>query len=163
MTSVNFITLRVSGIGHTLTLEVASCSTVGSLKHQIETRTALPSVYQCLLARGSKLDVDENSLDEVGLKHRTRIILLHNELYAKEKHGYSELSALAKEIDDLNRMKNSKPPAVLSDLVTRICCKLDGVSVDGSKNLRALRKDLIRKAENIERSNCPDAEQDTSS
>mmetsp|Transcript_26527 Transcript_26527/g.41042 ORF Transcript_26527/g.41042 Transcript_26527/m.41042 type:complete len:164 (-) Transcript_26527:342-833(-) len=163
MTSINYITLRVSGLGHTLTLEVASCSTVGSLKFQIETSTAIPSVYQCLLARGSKLDVDENTLDGVGLKHRTRIILLHNELYAKEEQGYGELSVLAREIEDLKMMKNSKPPAVISDLVTRICCKLDGVSVNGSKTLRTLRKDLIRKAENIEHSNSPDVEQDTSS
>jgi hypothetical protein len=37
-------------------------------------------------------------------------------------------------------------------MVTRICCKLDEVDTKGSENLRAQRKELIRKAESMEAS-----------
>jgi hypothetical protein len=122
------------------------------LKQEIETRTALPTIYQRLLARGTKLEVEDATLAEAGLQDRTRIMLLHNALYSKEKDGFESLSLLAKQIDELAAKKKTTPANVRSELITRICCRLDDIDTMGSENLRTLRKELIQKAENMDSS-----------
>jgi hypothetical protein len=79
-------------------------------------------------------------------------MLLHNALFANERECFESLSALEKEIDELASKKEETDAHLLSELVTRICCKLDGVDTKGSENLRSFRKDLIRNAESIESS-----------
>jgi hypothetical protein len=152
--SSNTVALRVTGLGHTLTLEPhLGSSTVADLKREIEARTGILAAHQRLLARGHKLeDGDAVTLEQAGLKGRTKIMLLHNELYGKEKEGYEELAAIAKEIDDLASKKKDKKVSqkVVSELVTRICCKLDQVDTKDSDTLRAYRKDLLRKAESVD-------------
>lgn len=138
--------LRIAGLGHNLNLELSPCTTIKSLKLEVESRTNIPAIYQKLLARGSKLDSDEATLDESDLKDRTRVMLLHNEIYAVEKEGFEALSVLNKEIDDL------AAKIEITEYVTRICCKLDSIDTKGSDYLRSLRKDLIAKAEGLDNS-----------
>jgi hypothetical protein len=142
--------LRVTGLGHSLTLDMESGATIGELKTEIECQTTIPALYQRLLARGKKLDLDDLTLEEVGMKDRTKIMLMRNALYSKEKEGFERLSALAKEIDELKTKKETVADNVVSEMVTRMCCKLDAIETMGSENLRALRKELLRKAENID-------------
>lgn len=149
-------TLRVAGLGHLLTLQLSSQTTIGGLKQEIEQNTGIPAFYQRLLARGSKLDCNEITLEEAKIKDRTRIMLLHNELYGQEKEGFEALEAVSREIEDLARKKESTSPTVLTELVTRLCCRLDGIDTAGSSNLRRKRKDLIRKAENLDSSKSAD-------
>jgi large subunit ribosomal protein L40e len=144
------ITLRVTGLGHTLTLEVESSLTVGELKQRIEDDTELPVDYQRLLARGSKLEDNESTLASEGIKDRTKIMLMHSALYAQEKEGFEALSKLSKEIDDLAAKKDSSSPIFVREEVTRICCRLDEVDTKGSSNLRATRKKLLAKAEALD-------------
>ena len=105
------------------------------------------------MARGKKLDTDELSLQDAGLEDRTRLMLLRNALYVQEKDIVDSLLLIRKEIEDLEEKKDTTPDTVRSELVTRICCKLDGVDTRGSDSLRALRKQLIRRAESIDESN----------
>ena len=155
------ITLRVSGLGHTITLENVSSTntTVGQLKGMIETQTKIPAIYQRLISRGHKLDEDNDgiTLHNIGMKDRTKIMLLHNKLYGIEKDGYEELMKLSQELDDLILKKKEEEKeeetggedGVIHELVTRICCKLDSVDIKGSEHLKQLRKSLIQKAEMI--------------
>lgn len=149
----SILTLKVGGLGHTLTLETLSSITIGDLKKEIEGKTGVPAAYQRLLARGKKLDTDELSLQDAGLEDRTRLMLLRNALYVQEKDIVDSLLLIRKEIEDLEEKKDTTPDTVRSELVTRICCKLDGVDTRGSGSLRALRKQLIRRAESIDESN----------
>ncbi len=144
------ITLRVAGLGHTLTLDVEGSATVGELKRRVHQYTHLPVEYQRLLARGSKLEDNDCTLDDAGIKDRTKIMLMHSELYVKEKEGFESLSKLSEEIDELAAKKDSESPRALQELVTKICCRLDQVDVKGSENLRAKRKALLTRAESLD-------------
>lgn len=148
------ITLRVTGLGHTLTLEVESSMTVGELKQRIGDATEMPVEYLRLLARGSKLDGNDATLASEGVKDRTKIMLMHSALYAQEKEGFETLSKLSKEIDELatKSSDSSSSPIIVHELVTRICCRLDEVDTKGSDNLRAIRKKLLAKAEALDES-----------
>jgi hypothetical protein len=66
------------------------------------------------------------------------------------KATHDALSELDKEINELQCQMASLEKRVVSELVTRICCKLDGIDVQGSDELRNRRKLLIRKTESIE-------------
>ena len=147
------ITLRVTGLGHTLTLEIESSSTVGDLKTCIQQHTNLPSEYQRLLARGSKLENDYCTLDDACMKDRTKIMLMHSALYVQEKDGFESLSKLSKEIEVLAASKASRSADEIREDVTNICCRLDQVDVKGSENLRAKRKALLAAAESLDQ--CP--------
>jgi hypothetical protein len=159
--SSTIITLRITGLGHTLTLDHAASSTVESLKQEIAGRTGLPAVYQRLLARGHKLEDNHATLDEAGVKNRTKVMLLHSALYAQEKDGWDALAVLAQELDDLAAGPDTTA-AAMSDLVTRLCCKLDAVDTMGSEHLRARRKQLLRQAEHLDAANHTTADQDLS-
>ena len=157
-TDVPTITLRITGLGHTLTLEhISTHTTIGQLKQQIENETNVPIPYQRLLARGHKFDDDSNdnltTLDDINMKDRTKIILLHNHVYALEKDGYTKLMMLEKEINNLIDKHNTESLSkiVLEELVTRICCKLDMVEINGSEHLRSIRKRLLNNVNDIEK------------
>ena len=108
--------------------------------------------YQRLLARGHKLDDDTQTLKEAGIQDRTRVMLLHNEKYTKEKDTYESLQLIQTEINDLKMQKENDglEKKVVSELVTRVCCRLDSIEVNGSDTLRSMRKDLLRKVESID-------------
>lgn len=144
------ITLRVTGLGHTLTLEIESSTTVGDLKDCIQQHTHLPSEYQRILARGSKLEDNDCTLEDASIKDRTKIMLMHSALYIQEKEAFESLSKLSKEIDELAEKKASKSPDEIREDVTNICCRLDQVDVKGSENLRAKRKALLAAAESLD-------------
>ena len=152
------VTLRVAGLGHTLTLEVEPSSPVGELKQRIRDETGLPVEYQRLVARGSKLEDNEATLDETGIKDRTKVMLMHSATYAQEKEGFEALSKLANEIDELKKMKESSSPEVFREMVTRLCCRLDGVDTKGSDNLRTKRKELLLKAQALDELSSQDKE-----
>ncbi|CAB9510359.1 expressed unknown protein [Seminavis robusta] len=149
------LTLRISGLGHSLTIREDASATVDDLKARISQTTEIPPCYQRLLARGLSLEDGHSTLDDIGLKDRTKIMLLHSPEYAQEKEGYEKLQAVAQEIQELqdNISDNSLQPKVISELVTRICCKLDAIDTAGSANLRLQRKELLQKAERLEADN----------
>ena len=149
MADGNNLTLRVTGLGHNLTLNVPCTATVGDVKAEIERLTALPAAYQLLITHRQKLEDDEATLSsfEIG---RGRFMLLHNKLYAADVEGITTINALMKEIDDL-AASQSKSPNVIHELVTQICCRLDGIDTHGSEPLRAMRKQALEKAEAIDK------------
>jgi len=153
MTDNNLVTLRVVGLGHKLTFDVSSSATIGEVKEQIENRTFLPAAYQRLIAHGKKLDHsnDEMTLADLGIQNRTSLMLLHNESYAADKDGVTKISELLKETDELSGKSDTMPRDVVHELVTQICCKIDGVETHGSDTLRAMRKQAIEKAEAVDR------------
>ena len=146
--------LKISGLGHSIVLELpADTTTVGELKDNIFEETGLPPPYQRLISRAAKLEDDSHTLKKAGLSDRTKLMLLHSPLYAQEKDVYEKLMAISKEIDDLKASvhdDNTMEQKFVSEMVTRLCCKLDGVETAGSDNLRSVRKKLLRKAEGIE-------------
>lgn len=146
------LTLRIAGLGHSIALEVPSESTVGELKVTIESNTKLPVEYQKLLARGSKLEDNDVVLSQAGIKNRTKIMLMHSAVYAAEKEGFELLSRVEEEIDELAAKKDSLTKTVIREFVTRICCKLDEIQIQGSTNLRARRKMLLQRAEALDQS-----------
>ncbi|CAJ1933886.1 unnamed protein product [Cylindrotheca closterium] len=150
MASSNTRTLKVTGLGHSISFDMEDTSTVADLQTEISKKTKIPAIYQRLLARGKKFDISNLTLAEAGIEHRTKIILMHSAMYAQEKEGFEVLSKLSEEIDDLHAKKDSTPTNEMSEFITRICCKLDEVDVKGSENLRAQRKELIRKAESMD-------------
>jgi hypothetical protein len=143
-------TLRVSGLGHSLTFGLISSATVGDLKRRIEQETRVPIEYQSLLARGSNLENGEISLSEAGIQDRPKIMLMHNDLYAQEKEGFEALARLEEEITHLALKKETSKPIIVRESVTKICCKLDEVEVTGSETLRARRKALLARAESLD-------------
>jgi hypothetical protein len=144
------LTLRVVGLGHSLTLDMDKSGTIGALKEQVERETDLPAGYQRLVARGKKLDDDSVTLASMGIEHRTRLMLLHNEFYAADQTGVTAINALTKEIDELVAKADSTSPALIHELVTQICCKLDAIDTNGSDKLRTMRKQAIAKAEALD-------------
>ena len=148
--SKQMTTMRVSGLGHSLTFGLISSATVRELKQRIEQETRLPVEYQSLLARGSKLDNDDLSLAEAGIQVRTKIMLMHNNLYTHEKEGFEALTRLEEEITALASKKDTSTPVLIRELVTKICCRLDEVEILGSSTLRARRKDLLKRAESLD-------------
>lgn len=152
MASSNTRTLKVSGLDHSITLDMEDTSTIADLQSEIAKETKIPAIYQRLLARGKNFDISNLTLAEAGIEHRTKIILMHSALYAQEKEGFEFLLKLSQEIDELQAKRDSTPTNELCELITRICCKLDEVDFKGSENLRAQRKELIRKAESMDAS-----------
>lgn len=150
--SDSLLLLKVTGLGHKITLNVAETSTIFDIKKEIETQTGLPASYQRLLSRGKKLDTDEATLDSLNIQNRTTIMLLHNESYAADKQAIDEIASLKAQIDALEARKESTPKDELHEQVTVICCKLDAVDTHGSESLRAMRKEALKKAEAIDSS-----------
>ena len=90
-------TIRVSGLGHKLTLKdlPASTTTVSDLRTKVYDATGLPPRFQKLIGP-QKLNINyynENdeqydstlktkTLSELGIKDRTKLMLLHSPIYA---------------------------------------------------------------------------------
>ena len=171
------ITLRITGLGHNMTLKDLSSTTMtmAELMTKIYNSTGIIPRYQRLIGpRGLKIDSnndnsndngnggDEKTLFEIGIKDRTKLILMHSPLYSNEKDSYEKLIGIEKEINDLENSiltresinndhnNDHKKPIVVSEMVTRICCKLDLVDTVGSIFIRLKRKELIKKVEGLE-------------
>ena len=173
------ITLRITGLGHNMTLQDLSSTTMtmAELMTKIYNSTGIIPRYQRLIGpRGLKIDSnndnsndngngdggDEKTLFEIGIKDRTKLILMHSPLYSNEKDSYERLIGIEKEINDLKNSiliresinndhnNDHKKPIVVSEMVTRICCKLDLVDTVGSIFIRLKRKELIKKVEGLE-------------
>ena len=149
------ITLRISGLGHNLRITLPSTSSISSLQSQIETQTSIPASYQRLLGRGKDLTDPSQTLATSKIENRTKLILMHNQAYAKDRKGVDTITAINKEINDIaSRMKegdNSISTDTVHELVTQLCCRLDEVDVQGSDCLRKIRRDAIERAESLDR------------
>jgi hypothetical protein len=166
-TAVMLITLRITGLGHNMTLKdlPSTTMTMAELMTKIHNSTGLIPRYQRLIGpRGLKIDSnndndngggggDEKTLFEIGIKDRTKLILMHSPLYTNEKDSYEKLIEIRESNNDNNNNNNNNnnhKPIVVSEMVTRICCKLDLVDTVGSTFIRSQRKELIKKAEGLE-------------
>lgn len=166
------VTIRVTGLGHKVTLKdlPASSTTVTDLRTKVYEATGLPPRFQKLIGP-QKLNInyysenDDNhhdndtlgrrTLSDLGIKDRTKLMLLHSPIYQNEKDSYEILKQVEDEIMELERSIRSgesskQKEGFVSELVTRVCCRLDAIDVAGSKELRAHRKELIKKAEGLE-------------
>ena len=148
------VTLKVSGLGHNITLDAPSHATIASIKNEIEQQTGLPPAYQRLLSRGKNLNQDEETttLADIGIEHRTKLMLLHSPLYGQDKEGLEKIQALEKELDELAEKSEQEEvtDVAVHELVTQICCKLDGIDVHGSEHLRSVRKKVLQKADELD-------------
>jgi hypothetical protein len=163
-------TIRVTGLGHKVTLkDLPSSTTVTDLRTKVYEATGLPPRFQKLIGP-QKLNInyysenDDNhdndtlgtrSLSDLGIKDRTKLMLLHSPLYQNEKDSYETLKQVEDEIVELERSIRSgesskQKEGFFSEMVTRVCCRLDAIDVAGSKELRAHRKELIQTAEGLE-------------
>jgi len=157
------IRLRVAGLGHFMEIDVEPNITPGDLKYIIESKTDLPAPYQRLVAKRKKMDDDTMVLGQtvmdgntivsmgIGLEDRTKILMLHSPMYAKDKDGIEKLTELNKEIEKIelgrnNRQLNNK---TVQELIIQIMCKIDCVETNGSEALRKMRKLTIKQAEGV--------------
>jgi hypothetical protein len=149
MTDTNRLTIQVSGLAHKLTLEFPETTTIDQMKQEIELRTSLPAEYQRLICRGKKLDDNNATLQSLDIRNRTSIMLLHNEFYAADKQALDEIMELSRELDQICASTNMNKE-MIREKVTVICCKLDGLDTHGSEPLRAMRKQVLEKAELVD-------------
>jgi hypothetical protein len=165
------LTIRVTGLGHKVTLKdlPAASTTVEVLREKVSEATGLPPRFQKLIGP-QKLNINsypENdeknhdpslgtrTLSELGIRDRTKLMLLHSPVYQIEKDTYEQLEAARDEILRLetsikDQTKESRKSGYVSEMITRICCRLDAIDVAGSSHLRAQRKELIQKADALE-------------
>jgi len=159
----SLLTLRIAGLGHHFEIDISPTATLAELKSEIERRTELPSSYLRLVAKHKKTDDDSLVLGPtileggnikdlgIGLEDRTKILLLHSPQYAADKEGVDKLVELLKEIAEVDEKRKTREfeRIQVHELITQLCCKIDGVETNGSEALRALRKSTIRKAEEV--------------
>ena len=140
--------LRISGCGHNVDITVSADATLGELKKLIEAATALPPPFQRLVARGCKLEDDGAGIAAAGVADRTKLMLMHSAEYAADAQAFEALSAVSKEIAELEKRADLSA-AAREELVTQVCCKLDAVEVNGSSTLRELRRAQLKRAQAI--------------
>ncbi|KAL3801112.1 hypothetical protein HJC23_002405 [Cyclotella cryptica] len=160
------LTLRIAGLGHHFELTLESTCTLLDLKKEIEKKIDLAPEYQRLVAKHKTMDDDSMVLggtiynvDQshavqsigIGLQNRAKILLLHSSQYTVDKAGVDALTALSKEIAevDARRVARDIGNEEVHELITQLCCKIDGVETNGSEALRRMRKSTIRKAEGV--------------
>ena len=148
--------LRITGCGHNVDVAVSADATLGELKKLVEAATGLPPPYQRLVARGCKLEDNAVGVAAAGIADRTKLMLMHSAGYAADAQAFEALSAVSKEIAELEK-RAGLSPAVREELVTQLCCKLDAVDVNGSSTLRELRRTQLRRAQEISSTSNPSA------
>mmetsp|Transcript_16165 Transcript_16165/g.23767 ORF Transcript_16165/g.23767 Transcript_16165/m.23767 type:complete len:99 (-) Transcript_16165:41-337(-) len=93
------LTLKVSGLGHSLTLNVSPSATLGDVMKEVESKTSLPAGYQRLIGPGLKRTVDEDvTLESLGIQDRTKFLLLHSKNFADDQKGILAITEIQKEI-----------------------------------------------------------------
>mmetsp|Transcript_21494 Transcript_21494/g.36924 ORF Transcript_21494/g.36924 Transcript_21494/m.36924 type:complete len:200 (-) Transcript_21494:314-913(-) len=159
------IRLRIAGLGHHFEVLIAATATLADLKDEIEQKTDLPSPYQRLVAKRKKLDddtmvlgptiMDGNTIVSMGIgfEDDTKILMMHSPLYEQDKEGIEKLTGLMEEIDkvDTGRRNRDMNNTTVQELIIQVCCKIDAVETNGSEALRKMRKQTIKKAENVAR------------
>ena len=140
-------------------LERHPLALVADLRDKVYEATGLPPRYQKMIGP-RKLNIDDSTLEtktltDLGIQDRTSLMLLHSPMYQKEKDAYEQLKVIEKELVGLgdsirSRTTEAKKPGFAAEMATRVCCRLDAVDVAGSTELRAERKELIRRAEGLE-------------
>jgi hypothetical protein len=157
------ITLRIAGLGHHFELSIESTATLLQLKQAIEKKIELAPEYQRLVAKHKSMDDDamvlggtiytESGVQSIGLGlvDKTKILLLHSAQYTQDKAGVDTLNDLNKQIDEIDAQRISREfdSVTVHELITQLCCKVDGVETNGSEALRRMRKGTIRKAEGV--------------
>ncbi|KAL1510580.1 hypothetical protein AB1Y20_006881 [Prymnesium parvum] len=141
--------LKVQGAGHDVQLTLAEDATILQLKEAIEASTGLVPVYQRLLFRGKTFDEDSALASSVGIADRTKVMLMHSQAYAQDRQAIEAIAALALELDALEARRETVDAAVLDELSTQICCKLDAVEVGDSHALRMRRKAQLKRCEEL--------------
>jgi hypothetical protein len=149
--------LRVSGSGQQLDVTMHRDATVGDIKTTVEAQCGLGAGFMRLLFRGKELSDDSAGLAEVGVKHRTKLMLLLTDAYHKHGPIIESINACAKELDELElrvraiETPPSDPKLVigLEELITQQMCKLDIIDTAGDAALRQLRKKQILRAEEL--------------
>ena len=164
------VTIRVTGLGHKVTLKdlPASSTTVADLRTKVCEATGVPPRFQkfvgpqkLIITFRSENDamydasLETKSLSDLGIKDRTKLMLLNSPIYQSEKESYEKLKKVEEDIVGLeSRIRSStnetRREGFVAEMVTRFCCRLDAIDVAGSKELRAQRKELIQRAEALE-------------
>lgn len=87
----------------------------------------------------------------IGLSDRTKLLLLHSAQYTQDEAGVQKLNVLNQKIDDVDskRISRELDNVAVHELITQLCCEIDGVETNGSEALRRLRKGAIRRAEGV--------------
>mmetsp|Transcript_12344 Transcript_12344/g.19677 ORF Transcript_12344/g.19677 Transcript_12344/m.19677 type:complete len:103 (+) Transcript_12344:2-310(+) len=89
----------------------------------------------------------------IGFEDDTKILMMHSPLYEQDKEGIEKLTGLMEEIDkvDTGRRNRDMNNTTVQELIIQVCCKIDAVETNGSEALRKMRKQTIKKAENVAR------------
>ena len=88
---------------------------------------------------------DENSRRQPSSSHGRG-----KELSARDKLVFQALDKIAAEIEHLGTQRDILPEIVLSELITKICIRLDSIETNGSQLLRSKRKELLRTAQQMD-------------
>lgn len=159
------IRLRIAGLGHQFDVDAIPSATLGELKDEIQRKTDLPSPYQRLVAKRKRLDddtmvlgptvMDGNTIVSMGIgfEDGTKILLLHSPLFERDKEGIDKLTAFVRDIDriDIGRRSRNLDNKTVQELIIQVCCKIDAVETNGSEALRKMRKQTIKRAEDVAR------------
>jgi hypothetical protein len=160
--SSTLITIKVVGLGHALVKPFHPDDTLAVLQEWIADNTGLPIAYQRLVSRNLNFEaaLSQRTLIEIGIKDRTKIMLLHTAQYEREKESYETLMAVRAQLDELEKKtKKIIHPNVIvncmvTEYITRICRRLDAIEMtDDSITLRQLRRTLLERALAIENNN----------
>eukprot|EP00584_Thalassiosira_punctigera_P015778 CAMPEP_0172555208 /NCGR_PEP_ID=MMETSP1067-20121228/58297_1 /TAXON_ID=265564 ORGANISM="Thalassiosira punctigera, Strain Tpunct2005C2" /NCGR_SAMPLE_ID=MMETSP1067 /ASSEMBLY_ACC=CAM_ASM_000444 /LENGTH=200 /DNA_ID=CAMNT_0013343721 /DNA_START=31 /DNA_END=633 /DNA_ORIENTATION=+ len=157
------IRLRIAGLGHHFEIDASPIAMLSDLKDEIQRKTNLPSPYQRLVAKRKKLDDDTMVLGPtvmegntilsmgIGFDYGAKILLLHSPLFEQDKEGIEKLTALVNEIERIDQGRRSRDMnnKLVQELIIQVCCKIDAVETNGSEALRKMRKQTIKRAENV--------------
>ena len=139
--------LKVVGAGHSVEISVSDDATIRHVKEAVETSTGLAPEHQRLLYRGKAFDDDTAPALAAGLADRTKVMLMHSAVYARDQKAIEALRAVELELDALEAKRGTVSAATLEELSTQLCCKLDAVEVSDSDRLRASRKRLLTRCD----------------
>ena len=143
------IRLRVAGLGHDCQFEVTDSSTLADIKSIVAAKTGIPPPYLLLLSRGKKLADGSATLSSLGVKDRTRLMLMHGPGWHVDESGINEVQAVCRSLDEIESRLSEVGANVVDELVTQACIRLDAVKVGDSKALRGLRKYALLRAEGL--------------
>ena len=72
-------------------------------------------------------------------------------LLYQDREGIAKLRELGEEIDRIDRGMRSREMnnAQVQEFIIQVCCKIDAVDTNGSDALRKMRKQTIKRAEDV--------------
>ena len=161
------VTLRIRGLGHSFEIRLSPRATIEELQTKIESLTGLAAPYQRIIVKGKI--ITSNALDDNAPKTLVQLgldsgsvckgMLMYTPAYNLDKKTLEAITALNSELDILLKKKlnpdksdeKTLSTAVVREMITSICCKLDAVDVSGSTTLRAMRRKVLHRAEEIDK------------